>query len=235
MRSPSQVIAAVSRRTQPCEAAVPIVPPTFQTPCTAIWPGPPANSWKTYERALRASAYGPPTCPPLSRTFSSTKYLPGGVGVDAAPMTPGNARTARPWRYTVTRRSDRSTTRCQAVADRVVLAFLIQPVLPFGRPGSLTWSQRVPPLSVRWPITGSTVRPWVIGRFRSTQTRRAERLSGLVIAVCPWTNTASSWVRATVGVAAAGAGAADQQRREERERCRRMRTGVRACAPLSPF
>ena len=101
--------------------------------------------------------------------------------------------TARPRWYTVTRRSDTSTTRCQAVEDRVVLAFLIQPVLPFGRPGSLTRSQRVPPLSVRWPITGSTVRPSVIGRFRSTQTRRAERLSGLVIAVCPWTNTASSW------------------------------------------
>ncbi|HZG35471.1 MAG TPA: hypothetical protein VEY87_06445 [Gaiellaceae bacterium] len=36
IRSPSQVTEAVSRRTQPWETAVPMVPPTFQTPWMAI-------------------------------------------------------------------------------------------------------------------------------------------------------------------------------------------------------
>ena len=125
-------------------------------------------------------------------------------------------------------------TRCQAVEDRVVLAFLIQPVLPFGRPGSLTRSQRVPPLSVRWPITGSTVRPSVIGRMRSTQTRRAERLSGFAIAVCPCTNTASSWVRATVGVVPAGAGRRGPGAGEESQRRRRTTNrGARVRTPVA--
>ncbi|HZG35472.1 MAG TPA: hypothetical protein VEY87_06450 [Gaiellaceae bacterium] len=65
----------------------------------------------------------------------------------------------------------------------VVLAFRIQPVLLLGRPGSLTLSQRTPFAPVRWPITGSTVRPSVIGRPRSTQMRRAESLSGFDMAV----------------------------------------------------
>ena len=116
------------------------------------------------------------------------------------------ARTTRPRRYAVTRRSERSTTTCQVVADCTVLAFLIQPVLLFGRPGSLTLSHRTPPALFRRPITGSTVRPSVIGRLRSTQTRRAEPLSGFDIAVCPRTNTASSCDRATVEVPLAGAG-----------------------------
>ena len=56
MRVPSQVTARVSRRMHPWETAVPRVPPMLLVPWRAIWPGPPANSWRTFERALIASA-----------------------------------------------------------------------------------------------------------------------------------------------------------------------------------
>ena len=50
------VSAAVSRRRQPCETAVPGTPPTFSSPWMAICPGPPSNSCSTFERALSARA-----------------------------------------------------------------------------------------------------------------------------------------------------------------------------------
>ncbi len=56
IRPTSQIIAAVSSRMQPCETAVPSTPPTLFSPCSAICPGPPSNSCRTFERALSASA-----------------------------------------------------------------------------------------------------------------------------------------------------------------------------------
>ena len=44
MRSTSHVIAAAVMRIHPCETAVPGSPPTFATPWSAIWPGPPSKS-----------------------------------------------------------------------------------------------------------------------------------------------------------------------------------------------
>jgi hypothetical protein len=52
----SQVMFAVLSRTHPWEAAVPGMPPMLLVPCSAICPGPPSNSWSTFERALSASA-----------------------------------------------------------------------------------------------------------------------------------------------------------------------------------
>ena len=75
------------RRTQPCEAAVPGVPPTLARPCSAIWPGPPSKSWNTSERALNASANGAPTAFAGRWRSSSTKNSPSGVGVDGLPTT----------------------------------------------------------------------------------------------------------------------------------------------------
>ena len=119
------------------------------------------------------------------------------------------------------------------MSDRLVLAFLIQPVLLFGRPGRRTVSHRVPPLSVWWPITGSTVRPSVIGRLRSTQIRAAERLSGLDIAVWPRTNTANSWVRATVGVPPADAGSPVQDPATMASATAKTNRGARVRTPVA--
>jgi hypothetical protein len=44
MRLTSQRIMLLSRRTHPCDDAVPKVPPTFIRPCSAISPGPPSNT-----------------------------------------------------------------------------------------------------------------------------------------------------------------------------------------------
>ena len=106
-------------------------------------------------------------------------------------------------------------------------------MLLFGRPGSLTSSQRTPLAPVRWPITGSTVRPSVIGRLRSTQTRRVERSSGLDIAVWPWTKTASSCVRGTVAVPA-GAAAQSRTLRAGRARSPPGRREAQGCACAHP-
>ena len=45
---------------QPCEAALPGAPESPFVPWMAICPGPPSNSWRTSDRALVASANGPP-------------------------------------------------------------------------------------------------------------------------------------------------------------------------------
>jgi len=82
-----QLIAALLRRTQPWETALPSVPPTFASPCMAIWPEPPSNCCRTLERALNASAYGAPTAPGRNRMDSSTKNLPSGVGVEVFPRS----------------------------------------------------------------------------------------------------------------------------------------------------
>src|SRR5581483_8628544 len=85
MRAAIQLIELLASRMQPCDSAVPSCPPRFSTPWMAIWPGPPSNSWNTFERSLVASAYGPPGWPAERVTFSSTKYSPIGVGVDGLP------------------------------------------------------------------------------------------------------------------------------------------------------
>jgi hypothetical protein len=107
------------------------------------------------------------------RTLSSTKNLPLGVGVDGLPTTAANARTRRPWRNTRTILLDVLTTMCQLVVDRTVPRFAIQPVRPFGRPGTRTRSHSPPPLLTR-ASTGSTVGPPVIGRRARTVARRDE-------------------------------------------------------------
>ena len=45
---------------QPWEAALPGAPLRLSVPWMPICPGPPSNSWKTFDLALVASAYGPP-------------------------------------------------------------------------------------------------------------------------------------------------------------------------------
>ena len=77
---------------------MPGTPPTFSSPCRAIWPGPPSNSCNTFERALSASAYGAPTSDARSAIYSSMKKWPVGVGVDGFPTTALNVRTALPAR-----------------------------------------------------------------------------------------------------------------------------------------
>ena len=98
MRRASHVIAAVLSRMQPCEAAVPSGSERPLVPWRAIWPGPPANSCRTLERALVASAYGPPRSTGESATASSMKNRPRGVGVEAVPMTARKRRATLPSR-----------------------------------------------------------------------------------------------------------------------------------------
>ena len=95
MRAASQRIAVSATRTQPWETAVPRTPPTFDSPCRAICPGPPANSCRTLERALNASANGAPTSVDRNAIASSTKNWPVGVGVEGLPtIGPEDAHAA---------------------------------------------------------------------------------------------------------------------------------------------
>ena len=75
----------------------------------------------------------------------------GSRDADDAPRRSG--RPGRCGRPSVAARRGRRRG-ASVVADCVVLAFLIQPVLLFGRPGSRTLSHRTPLAPVRWPITG---------------------------------------------------------------------------------
>ena len=64
-----------------CSRAIrrlPSVPPRSSRPWIAIWPGPPSNSCNTFERALSASANGPPGSPAGICSVSSTKNWPVG-------------------------------------------------------------------------------------------------------------------------------------------------------------
>ena len=105
-------------------------------------PGPPANSCRTLERALRASANGAPTSVGRKAIDSSTKNSPDGVGVDGLPTTALKTRTARPPSRRSRPGETVSTTMCQPVNEPAVAPGWIHPVCPFGRPGSLTFSQR---------------------------------------------------------------------------------------------
>ena len=68
------------------------------------------------------------------------------------------------------------TTMCHSVDERIVWSVRIQPVWPLGRPGSRTCTQRLPSLPLTKPITGSTVRTLVSGRWAATgSTTRACR------------------------------------------------------------
>lgn len=87
MRAASQLMAELASRTQPCDWARPSVPPRSSRPWMAIWPGPPANWLSTFERALSASANGPPAAVAGMITVSWTKKLPVGVGVEGSPTT----------------------------------------------------------------------------------------------------------------------------------------------------
>ena len=91
MRCASQVMALVLSRMQPCETAVPSEPERPFVPWRAIWPGPPSNSWSTFDRALVASANGPPACDEIA-SASSMKKRPVGVGVEGFPTTAGKRR-----------------------------------------------------------------------------------------------------------------------------------------------
>ena len=75
-----------------------------------------------------------------------------------------------------TRRARRLTTMCQGVIRSVVPPCSIQPVRPFGRPGSITFSQRWPRRLATCASTGSVVRSPVIGRGARTD---ASRFTGL--------------------------------------------------------
>ena len=72
----SHVIASGLSRMQPCEAALPSGSERWFVPWMAIWPGPPSNSWKMSERALMASANGPPVSLGAIASASSTKNWP---------------------------------------------------------------------------------------------------------------------------------------------------------------
>ena len=123
-------------------------------------------------------------------------------------MTAENVRTSLPGGTRSRCRSERSTTRCQVVRDRFVLAFLIQPVLLFGRPGSLTRSHRTLHGAGAVADHGEHSPPFCDRAFALHPGLASRALSGLDIAVCPRTMTASSCVRATVGALPAGAGPA---------------------------
>src|SRR5204862_5154146 len=116
------------KRMQPWDAAVPSRPDSPFVPCRAIWPGPPSNSCRTLDRALVASANGPPCAAGESESASSTKNRPRGVGVDEAPTMARKRRETRPAWDAVTRRAERSTARCQPVDDADVCPARIQPV-----------------------------------------------------------------------------------------------------------
>lgn len=96
---------------------------------------------------------------------------------------------------------------CQFVRQAAVPRRLIQPVLPFGRPGSLTRSQRSPSRLVLCPSTGSTVRPSVIGRRACTSPITAEAFAGFDRTLCELSRAANSWVGFTTGGPRALAGA----------------------------
>jgi hypothetical protein len=78
---------------------------------------------------------------------------------------------------------------CQLVVRAVVPASMIQPLRPFGRPGSLTRNQRRPLLSGARPMTGSTVCSPVIGRTDATTLRRVELRWGARRTVCGTSST----------------------------------------------
>jgi TetR/AcrR family transcriptional repressor of mexJK operon len=75
IRAASQRMLRLARRTQPCEAAVPSVPPRFAIPWTAIWPEPPSNSCNTLERALNARANGAPALSGRIRTLKERLFV----------------------------------------------------------------------------------------------------------------------------------------------------------------
>ena len=105
---------------------------------------------------------------------------------------------------------------CQRVTACTVARLVIQPVRPFGRPGSLTCSQESPPRRTVRPMTGSTVRSPVIGRRARTSPTRAECLFGFENPSCARSRATNLWVGFTTttgftnlaGTAAAGACAA---------------------------
>ena len=128
MRAASQLIERLARRTQPWDTAVPSVPPTLVSPCRAIWPGPPSNSWKTFERALVARANGAPGAVPGQPHVLLDEELAGGRGRRRlADDRLVGAQLLRRCDRRSTDRAPRLTTRCQSVADMLVFAALIQP------------------------------------------------------------------------------------------------------------
>ena len=136
MRLASHVIALGLSRMQPCEAALPSGSERPSVPWMAIWPGPPANSWKMSERALMASAYGPPrSCGEIVERLLDEELAVRRRRRGLAARRRGSVRTSRPSRKTATRRASRRDTRRHSVDERMVWSARIQPVCPLGPPG----------------------------------------------------------------------------------------------------
>ena len=89
MRAASQLMLRSATLTQPCETAVPSVPPMFASPCKAIWPGPAGEFLKHRRPSAQRQGEGAPALPGGIRTASSTKNRPCGVGVDGLPDDDG--------------------------------------------------------------------------------------------------------------------------------------------------
>ena len=83
------VDAGVARRTQPCEVAGERAAEVVAA-VDGDLAGPPSNSCSTFERALSASANGPPGSPACICRLSSTKKSPAGVGVEGLPTIAWN-------------------------------------------------------------------------------------------------------------------------------------------------
>jgi hypothetical protein len=212
MRLASQVIARARRRMQPCDSALPGAPLRLLVPWMPICPGPPSNSWKTFDLALVASAYGPPASEGESARASSTKKVPRGVGVEGLPTTARKRRTARPELLTVTRRAESETRMRQSVSVARVPLAEIHHVWLLGRPGSRTRSQLSP--RPPWPSSGRTVATRVNGRRADTASIAWAPAFGAARATWEWSRTTSGWA----GEAAAGAAGASPQASAERAR-----------------
>jgi hypothetical protein len=96
----------------------------------------------TFEWAEVVSVQGPSVTPGASRSFSTTKNVPSGVGVDGLPTTTRKLARTLPSPRTKARRCKRWTSISQFVDVIDPTLARTQPVDPFGRVGSLTRSQR---------------------------------------------------------------------------------------------
>ena len=144
-------------RIQPCDGFVPAAAhSTPRAPWIATRPGPPANSNKTFECAVRWSAQGPRGLHQTSRIFWYTAKCPLGVGVDGAPNATPSLRTTWPLRNTRKRCRRRLISTRIAFLRRITLDSRIHAEAVLGRDGSRTLSHDSPVASTVLSSTNSS-------------------------------------------------------------------------------
>ena len=201
------MIEAVSRRTQPCDAAVPIVPPDVRDAvyCDLAGAARRTPAGRTSGRSGRGRRGLRPGLP-SGGCFLDEAPAPRSRGRGGPDDGRSKERRTCPWRYTATRRSEGRRRRCQVVLDRLVLAFLIQPVLLFGR--------RSVPSAIAFRLVG------VVADHGSTGPSFGDRT--------PAFSTADPRSRAAVGIRHRGSGLLKEHRQLLGARDR----GVRRRAPV---